>query len=62
MTIKEHYNKLYRYCTTAKVHGQLYKERLKELQQLTVKELKRCQRRKCRRHRQLHTRSLEHTS
>ena len=49
----EHYNKLYKYCTTAKVHGQLYKERLKELQQLTVKELKRCQeRRKCRRHRQ----------
>lgn len=40
MTVKEHYNKLYKYCTTARVHGQLYKERLKELQQLTVKELK----------------------
>lgn len=47
------YERLYRYCTTTKVHGQLYKERLKELQQLTVKELKKCQRkRKCRQYRQ----------
>ena len=28
------YERLYKYCTTTRVHGKLYKERLKELQQL----------------------------
>lgn len=35
------YEKLYKYCTTARVHGSIYKKKLKELQQLTVKELRR---------------------
>ena len=43
--IKE-YEKLYRYCTRAKVHGAVYKEKLKRLKQLTLtllrKEIKRC--------------------
>ena len=34
------YEKLYRYCTTTRVHGKLYKEKLKELQQITLKLLK----------------------
>lgn len=37
--IKE-YEKLYKYCTTTKVHGKLYKERLKQLRQLTLKMLR----------------------
>lgn len=30
------YEKLYKYCTRAKVHGAVYKERLKRLQQMTI--------------------------
>lgn len=36
------YEKLYRYCTSTKVHGAVYKARLKELQQLTLKGLLQC--------------------
>ena len=32
-------NKLYKYCTTTRVHGALYRVRLRELQILTVKAL-----------------------
>lgn len=38
--MKNDYEKLYKYCTSAKVHGKLYKEKLKKLQQLTLKGLK----------------------
>ena len=39
ITIKniKDYNRLQKYCTTTKVHGKLYKERLKELQKITLK-------------------------
>lgn len=42
MTKKEQirFEKLYRYCTTRHSKGQLYRDRLKELQQLTVKALR----------------------
>lgn len=32
----KHYNKLYKYCTTAKVHGSIYKKKLKELKNITT--------------------------
>lgn len=38
--MKKEYEKLYKYCTRTKVHGTVYKERLKRLQQLTLKLLK----------------------
>lgn len=34
------YEKLYKYCTTRHSKGQLYRDRLKELQRLTVKALR----------------------
>ena len=32
----KYYNKLYKYCTNARVHGQLYKQKLKELKNVTT--------------------------
>lgn len=32
----KHYNKLYKYCTTARVHGSIYKKKLKELKNITT--------------------------
>jgi hypothetical protein len=42
MTKKEQirYEKLYKYCTTRHSRGQLYRDRLKELQRLTLKALR----------------------
>ena len=42
MTVKElkRLDYLYKYCMKARSRGQLYKERLKELQQLTFKKLR----------------------
>lgn len=34
--VTKHYNKLYKYCTTAKVHGDIYKKKLKELKDITT--------------------------
>lgn len=34
--ITKHYNKLYKYCTTSKVHGSIYKKKLKELKNITT--------------------------
>lgn len=34
------YERLYKYCTTARVHGSIYKKKLKELQQLNIKALR----------------------
>lgn len=38
--MNKEYERLYRYCTRTKVHGAVYKEKLKKLQQLTFKLLK----------------------
>lgn len=34
--VVKHYNKLYKYCTTARVHGAIYKKKLKELKNITT--------------------------
>ena len=34
------YEKLYKYCIRTKVHGAVYKEKLKRLQQITLKLLR----------------------